>query len=275
MGRKQAGSDCQSPRWDRGQGRAEGQRWSRDPGEGAGTGSCAPGLKPRRAGSRTPQICARIWTSSPIRARWGRMQPRAGGFEPTVIGRIVSGATTAQDTREAAREMLRAGIDLLLFAGGDGTARDIYRAIGEDLPALGIPAGVKIHSAVYATNPASAGSLAALYLQGRVTSLRGGRGHGHRRGGLPPAGTVSAKLYGYLKIPFRTSLVQNQKTASIGGSSSLTAIAEDVVERMEDDCAVHCRSRDHDPGHRRRIGPGEDAVGRGRLPDADSDERRD
>lgn len=165
----------------------------------------------------------------------GENAARASGFEPTVIGRIASGATTAQDTVEAAREMQRAGIDLLLFAGGDGTARDIYRAIGEELPALGIPAGVKIHSAVYATNPASAGSLAALYLQGRVTSLQEAEVMDINEEAFR-AGTVSAKLYGYLKIPFLTSLVQSQKTASIGGSGSLTAIAEDVVERMEAGC---------------------------------------
>jgi predicted polyphosphate/ATP-dependent NAD kinase len=154
------------------------------------------------------------------------------GLKPTVIGSITPGTTTAQDTIEAAREMRRLGVDLLLFAGGDGTARDIYRAVGEDLPALGIPAGVKIHSAVYATSPANAGSLAALYLAGRVTSLEEAEVMDIDEEAFR-SGSVSAKLYGYLKIPFRASLVQSQKMASIGGSGSLTAIAEDIVERME------------------------------------------
>jgi len=57
---------------------------------------------------------------------------RASGFQPTVVGSIAAGATTAQDTRDAARAMRATGVDLVLFAGGDGTARDIYEAVGLD-----------------------------------------------------------------------------------------------------------------------------------------------
>jgi predicted polyphosphate/ATP-dependent NAD kinase len=161
----------------------------------------------------------------------GEDAARACGFEPVVIGEIVPGATTAADTRRAARQMQDMGVNLLLFAGGDGTARDIYEAVGLDLPVLGIPAGVKIHSAVYATHPRSAGELAALYLQGRTESLREAEvmdidEEAFRRGSL------SARLYGYLRIPYRSSLVQSQKVPSSGEAASLAAIAEDVVSKM-------------------------------------------
>jgi predicted polyphosphate/ATP-dependent NAD kinase len=166
----------------------------------------------------------------------GEDAARACGFEPTVIGSITLGETTPEDTRSAAREMRRLNVDLLLFAGGDGTARDIYNAVGDGVPALGIPAGVKIHSAVFATNPINAGDLAALVLQGRVSSLREAEvmdidEDAFRRG------VVSAKLYGYLKVPFQRRLVQGLKTpSSPGEAASMRAIAYDVVGKMEDDC---------------------------------------
>jgi len=159
---------------------------------------------------------------------------RSCGFEPTVIGSIEPGATTAQDTQDGAQEIMHMGADLLLFAGGDGTARDMYQAVGLDVPVLGIPAGVKIHSAVYATNPASGGELAALYLQGRVNRLREAEVMDIDEEAVRQ-GVVSAKLYGYLKIPFRTSLVQSLKTPSAGEATSLASIAYDVVENLEDD----------------------------------------
>jgi predicted polyphosphate/ATP-dependent NAD kinase len=164
----------------------------------------------------------------------GEDAAKACGFEPKVIGSIRPGETTPEDTRNAARDMLRLGVALLLFAGGDGTARDVYGAVGEKRPALGIPAGVKIHSAVYATNPVSAGELAALYLKGRITTLREAEVMDIDEEAFRQ-GVVSAKLYGYLRIPFRTSLVQNLKMPSAGEGASLASIAYDVVEKMEDD----------------------------------------
>ena len=164
----------------------------------------------------------------------GEDAARACSFEPEVIGAITPGQTTAQNTRDAASAMQRRGVALLLFAGGDGTARDMYAAVGTGLPVLGIPAGVKIHSAVYATHPRSAGQLAALYLQGKVTGLRevevmdiDEEAFRHN--------VLSVRLYGYLKIPFRSNLVQGQKMPSTGEADALAAIAEDMVTKMEED----------------------------------------
>ena len=69
---------------------------------------------------------------------------RAAGLSVAETGAPVGARTTAQDTRAAAVEMARAGVELLLFAGGDGTARDIVDVVGSELPLVGVPAGVKI-----------------------------------------------------------------------------------------------------------------------------------
>ena len=164
----------------------------------------------------------------------GEDAARACGLEPTVIGAVEPGRTTPEDTWNAASDMLRLSADLVLFAGGDGTARDIYSAIGENVPVLGIPAGVKIHSAVFATNPMNAGDLAALYLRGKVSGLLEAEvmdidEEAFRRG------VVAAKLYGYLRIPFRRRMVQGLKTpSSPGEQAARDAIAHQVVAAMED-----------------------------------------
>jgi len=176
----------------------------------------------------------------------GEDAARASGFVPTVIGSIERGETTAEDTRNAARDMQRLEVDLVLFAGGDGTARDVYSAIGEGSDVadgyirrirlvLGIPAGVKIHSAVFATNPRSAGDLALLVLQGRASGRREAEVMDIDEEAFRQ-GIVAARLYGYLNIPFQRRLVQGLKAASDPGEKAATeAIAWEVVDGMDDD----------------------------------------
>jgi len=176
----------------------------------------------------------------------GADEARACGFAPDVLEGVVGGApweqslpdgvppTTAADTEAAARAMLAAGIDLLLFAGGDGTARDIFNAVGDRLPSLGVPAGVKIHSAVFATTPAAAGDLTALYLHDRPVAIR------LREAEVMDIdeqafrdGRVSAQLYGYLSVPYERTLVQSAKAGGVAGDAlALADIARDVVNGM-------------------------------------------
>ena len=163
----------------------------------------------------------------------GEKAARACGFVPKVIGRLPQGPTNAEDTLRAGREMLSIPVDLLLFAGGDGTARDIYNAVGSNLPVLGIPAGVKIHSAVFATNPRNAGEIAAAYLRVERIRLREAEvidldEEAYR------SGKISLQLYGYLKIPYRPYQVQNRKVPTPAAETArMEAIAADVIESMQ------------------------------------------
>ncbi len=165
----------------------------------------------------------------------GEDEAGKAGFEATVIGSIEPGKTTRQDTIRAAREMLELGVDLILFVGGDGTARDIYEAVDGEAPVLGVPAGVKIHSGVYATTPASAGNLAVRYLKGEQMSVQDAEVMDIDEEAFRE-GRVSARLYGYLKVPFEARLIQGSKEGGIAQEElTLDAIAKDIVEEMEED----------------------------------------
>jgi predicted polyphosphate/ATP-dependent NAD kinase len=82
------------------------------------------------------------------------------------------GQSTAADTRRLVRAMAEQGVTLLLFAGGDGTARDVAAGLAEAggrpvmVTVLGVPAGVKMHSSVFALTPEAAADIAAAYLAG-------------------------------------------------------------------------------------------------------------
>jgi len=78
--------------------------------------------------------------------------------------------TGRDDTIAAARALVAAGVDVLVFAGGDGTATDIAHAIGTGTPVIGVPSGVKMHSEVFTRSPAAGGRLLAEFVAGRTRS---------------------------------------------------------------------------------------------------------
>ena len=217
---------------------------------------------PRRAGLALQRL-ARVKDELEVLTWPGEMgedEVRAAGFEPTVIGsfagrrsyvmceleRRADGQpvriacddfimTTPDDTEQAARGLAAAGAELILFAGGDGTARNICNAVGDSIPVIGIPAGVKIHSAVYATTAAAAGDLAALYLHGRpgAVQLRESEVMDIDEDAFRDD-RVSAHLYGYMKVPVARGLVQSAKAGGVAGEErALNDVAADVIRDME------------------------------------------
>jgi predicted polyphosphate/ATP-dependent NAD kinase len=166
--------------------------------------------------------------------RMGANEVGACGLPAVVVGGPASETTTSEDTRSGARALREAGVDLLLFAGGDGTARDILSAVASELPALGIPTGVKMHSGVFATSPRAAGTLAARYLGGEVTVLRESEvmdidEEAYR------SGRLSARLFGYLKVPYDDRSVQKPKSRSAPEAGALHSVAQAAMRAMAPD----------------------------------------
>ncbi|MGM0396895.1 MAG: ATP-NAD kinase family protein [Bacillota bacterium] len=163
----------------------------------------------------------------------GENEMRNLGFEPTVLDSVKENPS-AEDTEKAARMMLDENVDLIIFAGGDGTARNIYNAIGEKVPVIGIPAGVKIHSSVFANHPGGAGEIAFNYLQDMEIGTKEAEvmdidEEAYREG------VLAAKLFGYMRIPHMPDLTQSQKSSGFADEKeSVSGIAEKVIEEMRD-----------------------------------------
>lgn len=156
------------------------------------------------------------------------------GFNPIVIGEIKE-ELDPKNTEEAAKKMLEEGVDLILFAGGDGTARNIFNAVGTKVPVIGIPAGVKIHSGVYANYPKAAGDVALHYLQADDRQTKEAEVMDIDEDAFRE-GVVTARLYGYVSIPLEEELVQATKSGGLGSEEdALEGITNTILENMEED----------------------------------------
>lgn len=208
----------------------------------------------------------------------GEREARDCGLAPAVAG-SVGEATTGEDTRRIAAELVERGIDLLLFAGGDGTAVDVLAAVGGRVPVLGIPAGVKMHSAVFAVNPRAAGEVAARFVNGSNRRTVEAEVMDVDEDALR-AGTVSARLHGYLTVPAEPSRVQGGKARSgAGEQASQEAIARFVADEIMAERLLLIGPGTTTAALLRTLGLektllGVDVVRAGQLVAADADERR-
>ena len=164
-------------------------------------------------------------------------------FESEVLGASQGEAYSADDTKRAALKLSKAGIDILLFAGGDGTARDIYDAVGESIPVLGVPAGVKMHSGVFAVSPEAAGELLVELLEGGLVALAPQEVRDIDEVAFR-SNVVKSRFYGEMQVPAQGRFLQHTKVGGVECSELAVAdIADWVVAGME-------------PGASYVIGPG-------------------
>ena len=187
------------------------------------------------AEKRAVRALHRLYSSHPgadITAASGRMgedAARKSGFDPDTVP-VRSGQTTSEDTKAAARAMKSAGAALILFAGGDGTARDVVEAVGAEAPILGIPTGVKMHSAVFGATPEAAGDMAARFVKSpdRMRVIP--------REVLDAGGPGEVTGFSIASVPYVRELLQTGKAVSpIGGGGRVDRLCADLAAGLAPD----------------------------------------
>ena len=178
----------------------------------------------------------------------GEDAARAAGFHTARI-MDVPPESRSEHTIEAATRMESSGAGFIVFAGGDGTARDIHSVIGERLPMLGIPTGVKMQSGVFATSAVAAGRLIARLLSADpAVKLR------YQAAEVMDideseyrAGRIMPRLYGYARVPAERLLLQQAKSRAVFDDDAAIAAAAATI------------AADLQPGVSYIIGPGRSA----------------
>jgi len=156
------------------------------------------------------------------------------GLPCQVVGEIHA-ETSAEDTIRIAQQMAENGVNLLVFVGGDGTARDIHDAIGIRVPVVAVPSGVKVFSAVFAVSARGAAGIVDAFVDGTGLTeeeILDIDEEAYRDNHL------EARLYGTLKVPDVRALIQHGKEASRATASNEEArmdITDTLAEKMVPD----------------------------------------
>ena len=191
------------------------------------------------AGIRTDRALARLAHAVPdvkvltVPGVMGEDHARAHALSTDVVKVQVGDVTTAEDTRAAASAMVASGVSLLMFAGGDGTARDIVAETGIDLPILGIPAGVKMHSGVFGTTPEAAGDIAARFFinPGNTPLLDVEVLDVKEESQLQ--GRLNTQFISAARVPYAPDKVQRTKTSPVvADDGALKAVCQELAEKM-------------------------------------------
>jgi predicted polyphosphate/ATP-dependent NAD kinase len=178
---------------------------------------------------------------------------RGVGFTAVEVVHAASGEPSAQDTRAAVEKFLTAGVDLILFCGGDGTARDICAITGEGTPILGIPSGVKMYSGVFGVTPARTAEILLSYLMQEIglasVEILDLDEEKYRRD------EWEVRLYMSAKTPFEPTYVQAAKAIIAGADED--AVKQEIAAHLNEEI-------DARPGALFLLGPGSTvrAVGR-------------
>jgi predicted polyphosphate/ATP-dependent NAD kinase len=139
--------------------------------------------------------------------------------------------TSAEHTKQAAQIIREMGVDLLVFAGGDGTARDVCSVIEDAFPVLGVPAGVKIHSGVYGITPKASGQVIRMLVEGELVDLKNQDVRDIDEVAFRN-NQVKTKLFGEMLVPQVGQFVQAVKQ---GGMEQEDLVLEDMAAYLADE----------------------------------------
>ncbi len=167
--------------------------------------------------------------------RMGASEAEKANIPSEVLPMRIGENTSAQETELAVRLLKKAKVDLIVFVGGDGTARDILDAMKDegDIPVLGVPAGVKMYSGIFAINPTLAADAVVGFLEG-CTEVSDFEVMDADEDAIRKD-VFDIKLYGFLKGLSLPALVQGSKEISpitVSEQQSQTDIANYVVEEL-------------------------------------------
>jgi len=165
----------------------------------------------------------------------GEDEAREAGFDPTVLGEPAADpeggsgdlpGTTPADTRAAVRAFVEHDVDLVLFTGGDGTAGDVAETLtdlGSETPILGVPAGVKVYSAVFGVTPEAAGHVAGTFESTERAEVNDIDEEEYRDG------EVRTELRAVATVP----VAEKRQSGKQLGGGSVEGVAAGVAEAVE------------------------------------------
>ncbi|MCJ7422948.1 ATP-NAD kinase family protein [Candidatus Bathyarchaeota archaeon] len=166
----------------------------------------------------------------------GEEEARTTNFTIQVLPMKIKQETSAEDTKTATKLLTTAGVDLIVFAGGDGTARDVLDALKDfnESPVLGVPCGVKMYSGIFAVSPSDAADVVLAFVEGHADITEFEVMDVDEK--AIRKDVFAVKLYGYLKGPFLPAHIQGSKQVSPETTDEVdnqTAIARFIIEGMQ------------------------------------------
>ncbi len=164
-----------------------------------------------------------------VSGKMGEEAFRKAGVEKYSIVYSYTGECSSKDTICAAKTMMSKGVNVLVFFGGDGTARNIVDA-GFSMPVIGVPLGTKMFSSVFAISIARAVQILRTLATGGIPEF-GEADVIDLNEAAYEKGEMGLSSYGNLIIP-KSELMMSQSKAEYPETSA-EAIAQYIIDGMQ------------------------------------------